>query len=279
MRRRSGTAPFQLFSFQDIITSVMGIVVLILLVLALELSQRQLTAPAAVHASARRDTAATLAEVQQEINRLRSQLNGAAPGDLAALSSEEVASRVIDAVQTIERLKQESMQARRRVAVLHARYRTEQRDLAAQSKAANSEQKERELKEVQRKLEQWRGKKRIVYRTAANDGKQPWLVELAGDAFQVAPVGKAAPPIRFVQPDSDDRQTALLAWCQGLSPARDSIHLLIKPGAADIFDEVQEALRRRGFSLGIDLLSADQVAIDPETGAGIPANPSPSTPE
>jgi len=46
MGRKKGGSPFSLFSFQDIITCVSGIIILITLILAVELTQRKQAKPA-----------------------------------------------------------------------------------------------------------------------------------------------------------------------------------------------------------------------------------------
>src|SRR5688572_14968092 len=72
--RRSTAQPITLFSFQDIITSVTGVMVLLTLLMALELIQRVVAAPTHQTIVQTRQSGQSLAEMRAEITTLRQQL-------------------------------------------------------------------------------------------------------------------------------------------------------------------------------------------------------------
>ena len=102
MRRRDQTAPMSLFSFQDIITSVTGIIITVTLVLALELVQslaeRQSTETPAVA----RQVRTALEEARQQVEALRSQVRneGDRVARWAALSPHQLERETFDIVVT-----------------------------------------------------------------------------------------------------------------------------------------------------------------------------------
>src|SRR5262245_5426312 len=89
-RRGRGGTPISLFSFQDIITSVTGIMILVTLILALDVIRRRQGAPdtqtAALTlelqqaASQAQQVQTTLAATRRQIDELRQQLAGTEEG-------------------------------------------------------------------------------------------------------------------------------------------------------------------------------------------------------
>ena len=65
--RRHRNQPFSLFSFQDIITSVTGIVILLTLVLTLDLITRRQSSPAAQSGPSAEDLQTSTARMQERI--------------------------------------------------------------------------------------------------------------------------------------------------------------------------------------------------------------------
>src|SRR5690349_4319025 len=91
MRKRgSDAAPMTLFSFQDIVTSVMGIMVLVMLVIALELAARQLKSPAVLQSVVREDTRQAIELAQAKLERIKAALAAGQWNDLASLSQREI---------------------------------------------------------------------------------------------------------------------------------------------------------------------------------------------
>jgi len=268
MRRRSGTAPFQLFSFQDIITSVMGIVVLILLVLALELSQRQLQSPAVGQAAVRHRTQEAIADAEVEIARIRTELDASTIAQTAGISLADIAARKLALDRVQPQVESQLSSARRQKLRLETLLEKRTKESESEMLAAQLKEKLNKVSKLEERLKEWKEKTRIVYRTALSDGRQAWLVELNAKAFLSARVGSREPPVRFEQPDINDRTVALLRWTDRMEPNLHLLHILVKPGGAGAFSEIEPKLRRRGFALGFDVVGAAQIAIDPTIGAG-----------
>lgn len=117
-RGRAGAA-FSLFSFQDIITSVTGIMILVTLILALELIQRKEASPTEKTEEIIEDLDSTVAEMQKRIEvvqRERKKIKPELPHldriaiqrDLADV--EEANKRLDDQVKELEGQKREAEQ-------------------------------------------------------------------------------------------------------------------------------------------------------------------------
>jgi len=73
--RQKKTSPFSLFAFQDIITSVTGIMILITMTLALDLVQKATSSPRTVTPAIAEQVEVAVAESKQEISRLEQVLS------------------------------------------------------------------------------------------------------------------------------------------------------------------------------------------------------------
>src|SRR5687768_7345021 len=74
MRRSQRTSPFSLFSFQDIITCVSGIIILITLMLVLELVQRRQRSPQVRTQAIASQLRTSIASAKAEVTKLKAAL-------------------------------------------------------------------------------------------------------------------------------------------------------------------------------------------------------------
>jgi hypothetical protein len=291
-RRRRNGSPFSLFSFQDIVTSVTAVIILMTLLLALELIHRTLEAasPRLVSAAEVREAIAQAEGHAEELrDRLRQtgeQLRQAASVSPASLERElrDLKSHRDTLTAELGQLRKEQAAAKKAEQNAMAQafdqeaekaelenLRAKQESLAksvAQQRQAN-EAKRGEIEEM--KLDKTaKAKGRRIYNPAPGAGKQAWLVEVARDRFAVAPLGKVARPIIFAQRSIQGRISAFSAWMQKRSAAKDYFVMLIRPDGIDSFDALREAVDARGFDMGFDLIGENEIVLDPERGAGDP---------
>lgn len=266
-RRRS---PFTLFSFQDIITSVTGIMLLLILLLAIELLQRRVGADGGSAETARR-LAEAANEAREEIERLEALLrqDGAAVMELAAASPETLRRQGHETRQQIERLRSEVARAE---AAEQAQKQAEDRALAAGFERGADRRQLEELQaradELREKREQLARSNRLIYNPVQGDAKQAWIVELSEGRFVAAPLGRVAAPLERAEASAAGLLRAFRAFLGGRNAAREYIVLIVKPSAARAFAALESAVVDSGFDLGFDLIGEDQTVIDPQTGAG-----------
>jgi len=269
-RRTNSTAAFSLFSFQDIITSVMGIVLLVMLVVALELAGRQMATPAVQQTLVRQDVREAIASAHTRIAELRKSIEVGDWQDLAGLSASEIAREQASLVVSLPLLEADLAEARR-----HGQKASERRSAAEselQTRATESQELDlvkEEVNAMEEQLAKMKSTNARFYRLSAASGKQPWLVEVSGASLVVAPLGPSAPPIDFPGSNTESRVRQFLAWTTEREATRDYFVLLIKPGGTKVGSDLERRLREQGFNIGLDLVGSRTTAIDAAVGAPI----------
>lgn len=274
MGRRTAQAPFSLFSFQDIITSVTGIVVLMLLVMALELASRKLQAPAVQQSITREDTRAALSEAQTKIQELQRMLESSDWSELASRTPTEFAIEQEVLTRQIPLLKSDLAAAKRRVAELERQEKAAHDQWNARGKDRQQlERMEAEIGAIEAKLKKVQKSGTLVYRAGPRESRQPWIIECTAASISAAPLGPISKPLQFVGSDSLSRIRQVEAWAKGLSRSEVYLVLMVKPGGAETATILEEKLRDLGLGVGLDLIGSDQAAIDPEEGAPVVEEP------
>lgn len=266
MNRRKKQNKFSLFAFQDIITSVTGIVIFITLLMSLELIQRHPKLAQADSAELIKQLKQQLVQAQQASQMLQQQIdaqNQALSSD-AFLDATSLKQKLADA----EALQQQASE--NKLSILDQKAKAEQRLNNASQTVAKREQDAKEIqklkKEIAHKSEQLKkleDGKRLVFRPAQNTPKTQWLVDIAEQNVQVARMGVKSKPLKF------GSYQQFQNWVSGLSSSVDYCMLLLRPDAAKSYDEVFQMLDQRGISFGYDAIDQDKIVIDPQDGAGV----------
>jgi hypothetical protein len=271
MSRRRPAAPFSLFSFQDVITAVTGIIILIALLLTLELLQRPPVAPvpnAGVFAEELRES---LASLRAERDHLADMVAAAAQASERVAAASPIAMAIdAEAVEAeVERLDRDLQRLEQLLRDLVQR----EQELAAKALERGSDRDviaelSREENESKTKVESLRRGNRIVFNRPRDASRAAWLVEVSASRLATAPVGETRPPVEF-RGNAQQLAEQFLAWAGQRDPEREYFVLLVRPDGIELFERIEPMLRRRGFRIGFDPLGADQVVLDPEAGAGI----------
>lgn len=267
-RNRSTQTPLSLFSFQDIITSVAGIFMLMTLLLAVVLTTRTVTTPHPVPPVDIEAQSRDITTVQKHVDELRAEVahRSEQQSDFGEYTPNSAAAKVAQVAEAAELL-------RARIQELRIRENKLLDDLssaeAAWSKRASDVTLREELRDqlsaLEGELAQLKNSQRVFYNNVDASGRQVLLVELFDADILVTPAGEQAAPRRFSGPGCRD---AFLDWAAGRSAARCRFVLVVHPGTTKTFRQLSDALREKGFSLGYDLLPADKIAIDIQRGAG-----------
>jgi len=266
-RRRKRSAPFSLFAFQDIITSVTGIMLVITMLLALELLERTDAAPPRATAAISKDLQQVIAVAEREIAELEPQLQqrGKRLSSAAAVSPLQLRQQIGELEESIRRLRNlinESRQRDQRTKgrVKKARRQQQQQSRKREELLADLLRRSTAKRQQLRKLQQ---SNRLIFNPAAGNSKSPWLVEVSAERLLVAESGVAGKPLAFSDVD------AFLRWARQQDKRSEYFVLLLKPDAIELFRETRDGLDEAGFDIGFDLLSKGQTVIDPELGAGV----------
>jgi len=259
-RRRRNKSPFSLFAFQDIITSVTGIMILITMMLTLELLDRKEQSPQVKTDEAIEQLERVTNQIDAEIAQLEAQLNAnTSVLRYDATTVREQIGELTAARQQLEsdvqQLRVESQQSRQR------RDRIRQQEQSQEATPETLASLQEETRKTREQLERLKRSNRMIFNPSEGDQKTPWLVELDADRITVAQVGESARPQVFPSVDS------FLSWSSRRNQRTEYFVVLVKPNSVESFAEVHATLSTSGFDVGYDVMPADQTAIDPETGA------------
>lgn len=238
MPRRKGQDAFSLFAFQDIITSVTGIILLIALILALELVQREeitdTPGQSPVANAPTPATAATAQQVREQIREGEEILAGLASVSVSELEDER------------ERLKKELERLRAEGALPEP-------DPVV---SANQEQLDtilEEIEELEEELESKKSAKKVVYNKDTSVNKEGWVFDVGPDQVWVSRIGQQvdSPPRGFRQ------LSQAVEWAKQRDKDKEYFVLAVRPQAIKAFEALRDTLQGLGFDLGFDLIGSD----------------------
>ena len=266
-RPRSGAPAFSLIAFQDIITCVMGIMLLITLMLSLQIETSTSTGldPDMIKSleMLSQESQGLLNEVdtlERQVAEQLSLLNTEAIFDVQILgqSREIIVNEVAAARNDLARLEELRRNSGDRLKDVSEKYSDRKGDIE------RSQQLQQENHKLEEKLQQLRNGQRRVYNSHDSASKDCWLVEISeSNDIQVALIGQNRPPQRFASLND------LIGWVKLQKGQNTAFMLLIKPNAADSLEELTQELVELAAPFGFDLLPQDATAIDPDSGAAV----------
>ena len=262
MRRRGGhDQTISLFSFQDIVCSVIGMVFFVVLIMALDIVETKATGVEAAsqlatesEVQALQDSAKALREeiarTESEIERLTGRLNLASGDEEGAL--DEVKGLEATLKNLYARIKQEQEAVAKT-------------DAQKQETGKGHEQKLKEVARLARRADELRAQlksaqaaPRIAFIIDAHpDNLEPWLLEVSDSRLRVASKDGRGTVLEFGGTSSEQRKIRFLAWVSSQSNQTHYFVLLTKPSGVRLSNEIEKELKTRGFDIGRDLLPED----------------------
>lgn len=265
-RRREKDSPISLLAFQDIITCVTGIVLLLTLLVTLSLITRELSSPTARSMSVSEDVSAVLADVRREIEDLEERI-GTGNKELQVFADispsavrrqlHHLQERSADLEMDVDVLRQKTDGTSKRL----RQWQTRKADLAEDRKTLKD--LEHELEGLVEKRRQIEDDNRLIYNPHQAATKTAWLVEVRHEKMLAARAGKPEQPKEF------SSVGAFLRWVRTTSPAHEYFVLIVRPKGIENYRGIYRSLRNSDYDLGIDLIGNDQTVMDPTRGTGI----------
>ena len=259
MRRRKQTEAFSLFSFQDIITSVTGILVLLTLFLALQLVQPKSFDTAASEAAPDVNLKRSVAQIDAQIAQLRQSLDSGHRflNEFAALSPSSLAQEEEQLKQSIARFRSEMPHLRSDIAAIQRE--PEKPDTVSRDELAALNRK---IASLNQQIESLKATNRIVYNVAPGVKKAAWLVDLSPDSISVAKPGVKNSLVKFEGVPNGTLPEQFLSWTKSRDPNSDYFVLLVRPKSLALYRQIYERLNDTGFAIGVDLLERDATLVD-----------------
>ena len=278
MSRKRSQPPISLFSFQDIITSVTAIVIVIVLCLTLELLER-------TSHSAETVDAAAVEALQAAVALLRSQLTEhlsqpASDPSLLAAAAAVTPNQVANEISERERQLADATAMLNRERTRAAELQKEQARVGALRFHARADLEELEhledrIRQAEVRLKNLLEIDRPVFMMPRGSRREGWLVVVDGSRIEAARIGVQSPPVKFgsssVNPGLDTSAALeFLKWADASLVGQRYFMIVVRPGGAVLFQELEEGLTSRSIPYGFDVIAADQALLDPTIGAGSP---------
>jgi hypothetical protein len=274
MSRRGRTGPvISLLAFQDIITCVTAIVIVVVLFLTLDLLQRKQGQASESPAALADDLAARIADVEAELAKLRQELDRAddVVKQVASTFPAELKVEIVRRERAIEDLRREQQRQEER----RTRLVTQQQAAAAEKfdlepLRRRLEQTVQETRELQGQLDQEKDENRVLFTLPRGSNKDGWIAVVESGRITVAPLGRASKPQVFVSTGTIFKKSAadaLIDWIDRDRLRSAYFLVLIRPAGARTFSELEEALQGKSISFGFDLIDAERTVLHPERGA------------
>ena len=280
MARRKSVG-VSLFSFQDIITSVTAIIILVLLLLTLELLFRK-------YGLAASDTVRTqveLMDVEDRLNELVQSLeeklsNAESAGGQSISPTKAELRRTLSALQSKKRRAEQEQVDANQVLIAAERNKQEallemavhqgdaaeveslEQDTAAKRDALQELQeanksKKKDLKDLEEQSIDDEGvAMELVFNKPENASKQPWILDVFGDGLASLKLGSGV--IKKFEIDSPGTSSDLDNWLAALSVGQNYILVMIRPSGVRHEQWVKKAIQDQGIPLGVELIGEDQ---------------------
>lgn len=302
-RGRANGSPISLFSFQDIITSVTAIMILLVLILTLELITRMNLKGVAQDdvrvASELKESLETLRErlkeLQSETADARETAQRAAGQSVQELNAEHrktqrKCERLKETLATLETRASEArvkrLSTERELVRVEkgtpAAKRAEQKAAQDQTAAEELEKKNKEEAERQEQAEEELEKSpamvsTLVFNPPPGQSLKPLLAELSDQGIAVMGYGDAdvqrfgwgfqGPPTEFVK------------WLASRNSAREYIVIMLRPSGLDRLDETRKAILEAGLEFGLELVSEEMDIVFAEQASGAGSRQDGGTPK
>jgi hypothetical protein len=262
MRRRGGhDQTISLFSFQDIVCSVIGMVFFVVLIMALDIVDKkasgvetasQLATESEVQAL--RDRAKALREeiarTESEIERMTSRLNLASGDEEGSLDEVKGLEATLKNLYT--RIKQEQE------AIAKTDAQKQETEKGHEQRLKEVARLARRADELRAQLKSAQAAPRIAFIIDAHpDNLEPWLLEVSDSRLRVASKDGRGTVLEFGGTSSELRKIRFLAWVSSQSNQTHYFVLLTKPSGVRLSNEIEKELKTRGFDIGRDLLPED----------------------
>ncbi len=255
MRKRGGPA-ISLFSFQDIITSVMGILLFVALMLALRLKTVASDAVVATQEETVDDEIRELmqrkADLEQEFARWKAIMN-----DLDAVSP-----AMLSTMRTrIQELEQQLRATEERTEKEFAQHNQDIRDYSQEvaSLQNNKRTLDEELARAKDDLHRLTSMSELTFNVSGFESSNRYVLDMHPTAWRLTLLNPAqnTSVIAVWGGTIAARRVKALQWCDQRGP-NDYVLLLVRPSAIVAFREIVERLRQRSIPLGFEPLGEDQ---------------------
>lgn len=263
MGRKQSAPNVSFFAFQDIITSVVGIFVLITIIMLLELANRTVQGQSSGQQSANAQSAA-LSAMQSEIETLEKRLEelkrvASSLGTSKPMTAEEKKKEIEKQITEIEaRLKRfDALQQQTSRAIAAAETTLRQLQEAALRQSENGDERKKlidKLAFLKAELDSLKDDDPIIFRNEQLQGKAIVIIDF--DTAETRIMELQANQRRVFA--GNDRSKQLTSWFDTQSIASMHFHLMLRPGGNVPYANARAYLQTKNASYGFDVTGSQR---------------------
>ena len=247
--RSSSSSPFSLFAFQDIITSVIAIVILVTMILTLELVNRIAQAPENATVISTEDIRAAekrQAELIIEIDSLKRQVNNT-PINVDPLPIQNT---------NPQELKRQIKRLTEQLAILSKKESSIDDGPTKPALPLNELQLLADnINLAKKKLAIIQTNNPIIYAPDKNNPKTCWLIALSSQEIKLIPVQAGLPTKTIQKASIEDLLKELNSVLSSLDKDKHYFLLSVRPSAGpDLYFEVLDLLQRGKYPVGVEFI-------------------------
>ena len=260
-RRGARDQPINLFSFQDIMASVIGVVFFVVLIMALDIVEQKTSGAAVVSETATESEVQTLRvrakHLRDEITQVEADIQGLADRlNLASGDEQEALDEVKQLEATLKSLYERVKDDQESLTKADAQEGHAQ--LEHQRKLREIEQLSRRADELRAMLQSVQAAPRLAFIIDAHpDNLEPWLLEISESRLRVASRDGRSAILEFGGNTPEQRQARFFDWLASQNNQTHYFVLLAKPSGVRLLDEIEKGLKAKGIDIGRDLLPED----------------------
>ncbi len=258
-RRRPSDAPITLFSFQDIVTCLTGILIVIVLLMVVELMSRKVSTTPVAGADGLSDLRARVASLKVQ----RAAMPDAGP---AGTEAPGPPARILRRRVQQEREREAALQ-KEADRLRHAAEMAERSLQESPPPPYDRGQDEARLMELEQERERMERGDLIFFVPGEQAGRTPILVQFGREGVKAGAYAKNGTVLEFDDPDSislDASIARFLQWLATQDRVESYLVLFLKPSGVAYFGSLYKRLKSDGWSFGYEPLGeAQEVLLAP----------------
>jgi hypothetical protein len=261
-RRNRQENPISLFSFQDIVTSVTGILILLAIMLAISVITQGATPAGQTETVDARELQETKAQLEEVVKSLevRMKSNQAAVNSWLGATKEELGQQQAS-YQTAARITRENIERlQAEIGLSDEEVKKLMADPEVQAINAEVRELREKLAKTNKELDELRAGERVFYNFRTGSQK-PWIVQISGGEILACRANERAKAKVFRSAGE------LLTFARGLPANEQYLVLVVRPSGLAAFDQIKEQCADEEIDVGVELIGEQQVVVDRETGA------------
>lgn len=257
--KRKSNLKISLFSFQDIITSVTGVMILLTLLMALELVEKIETSPPVLTENLTVELKNQLEKINQDVIQLSKSVNEARDQTVAFTNTTqtELQNEIVSLEAELDALQVKSKEVKdTQIKLDKAKSEIDKAEESQDQMMAELARIEISIKDIKSRIFKVNEGMIVLLEPRAGDTREPWIIEVFADKILVVSTknSKAVFTLKDVR--------ALERWMRNRKSHRDYFFLLGHRQGFELLNQIKEMLASKSFDFGTDLLLDNQNAVE-----------------